>query len=301
MKRIFALLLVLAFLLPGCSGGKANLKAYDTGMGLELYLPDGFEKFDSDDFAYAISNEDKVAVDSAKMVVFVNYESDDYLKALGGFYKDVKEYGEDVSKEDTIKTSAGMVGDRYVFDYEYDDFYYKVVCLAGNGGYYIVNLCCYKDSKELPAKFDEYAKEIKVTKTSSDLGNKTYTNSRFSIVLPDCFEEEEDNADLYADAVGLRFSLYDEEIYKSKGYSYPETEKEALESFRDMFQDTACEIKNDGDLYYYVLEDGDYAYLYSMKKTADGYINTDAITFINYKDDMTPVILKWLKTMKLAD
>ena len=303
MKKILVMLLALAFLLPGCSSGKGTSQAYDTGLGLELYLPAGFEEFDSEDFAYAISNEDNVALDSARMVVFVNYESDDYLKAMGAFYKDTKEYGESVSTDTAIKTSAGMVGDRYVFDYDYDDLYYKVACIPGNGGYYIVNFCCYNDSKELPARFDEYAKQIKVVKAKADLGVKTYTNSRFSIVLPDCFEEEKDNADLYADAVGLRFSLFDEEFFKEKGYPFPASEKEALESFRAIFEDTAYEIKNDGDLYYYVLPDEKegYAYVYTMKKDSDGYIGVDGITFIEHKDDMIPVILKWTKTIQLVD
>ena len=299
MKKIFALLLVLAFLLPGCSA-KDNLKTYDTGLGLQLSLPDGFEEFDSEDFAYAISNEDKVALDSAKMVVFVNFENDDYLKTLGGFYKNVEEYGKDISAEDTIKTFSGMVGDYYVFDYDYDDFYYKIACVPGNGGYYIVNFCCFKDSKDLPARFDEYIKQIKVTTVRETMGYKTYSNSHLTIDLPESFEEEEDNADLYTDYVGVRFSLFDEEFFKEKGHAYPASDKEALEAIREIFGDTDYEIKNDGDLYYYVYPEEEYTYVYALKKASDGYVCFDGITYNEYAADMLPLFVKWFKSATIT-
>ncbi|MBO4538160.1 MAG: hypothetical protein J5694_04755, partial [Erysipelotrichaceae bacterium] len=219
MKRILVLVLALAFLLPGCSsgGGKSNLKSYDTGLGLELQLPAGFDKFDSDDFAYAISNEDNVNLDSAKMVVFVNYEGDDTLRAQGVEYRNLKEYGEAVSEGDNIKTSAGMVGDRYIFDYDYDEYYYKIVCLQGNDGYYIVNFCCFNDSKDLPKRFDEFAQAIKVKSIDQQPDHTTFSNSHFTIELPNVFKEDDDSVDHSADYAYLSYDIVDKELFDSWG------------------------------------------------------------------------------------
>ena len=48
-------------------------------------------------------------------------------------------------------------------------------------------------------------------------------------------------------------------------------------------------VKQPGPAKVFCRVDPEGPYPNGMKKTADGYINTDAITFINYKDDMTPL------------
>ncbi|MCR5068165.1 MAG: hypothetical protein K6A14_08925 [Erysipelotrichaceae bacterium] len=301
MKKILVLVLALAFLLPGCSA-KSNLKEYDTGMGLELYLPAGFDKFDSEDFPYAISNEDNVKLDSAKMVVFVVYEGIDGLKAQGLEYKNIREYGEAVSGDEQIKTTAGVVGDRYIFDYDSEDFYYKVVCLQGNEGYYIVNFCCFNDSKELPSRFDEYAKAIVITPISGQLDYQTFDNGYFTIDMPYCMKEDEENIEYYTDYVDVAFDHYDSEAFESIGYSCPATEKEAIEVVREYWGDTNLELLKEGDMYYYIYQDeehSDVSVLFTLKKASDGYLACRGRYYEDMTDMEMPLVVKWFNSIKV--
>ena len=299
MKKIFALLLALAFVLPGCSA-KSSLKEYDTGLGLLLYLPSGFEAFEDDRFPYATSNENHVSTDAAQIVVYVEYESNDTLHVLGYEYRDVKEYGDDSSSDDEIQTSAGMVGDRYVFDTVKDDIYYKIVCLPGNDGYYIVSMLCFSDSKQLPSRFDEFAAAIKVTDVASTPDYKTFDNGMFTIDLPDCMTEDDEYISYYSNCASIGFDHYTAEVFKENGFECPATEIEALEMVRST-DEGAEEIRSDGDLHYYIYRNAEeeISYVMTLLKASDGYLYCEGILYTDMEDLLLPAFVRWFKSIKV--